>query len=57
MIRNTDISYGSVAKWLHWLTALLVLVAYLLVLYLKYVLSSSDDCSWLKAATRVIITN
>jgi cytochrome b561 len=38
MIRNTDMSYGSVAKWLHWLTALLILVAYLLVLYLEYVL-------------------
>ena len=38
MIRNTDMSYGSVAKWLHWLTALLVLVAYLLVFYLDFVL-------------------
>jgi cytochrome b561 len=38
MIRNTDMSYGSVAKWLHWLTALLILVAYLLVLYLDLVL-------------------
>jgi len=36
--RNTETSYGSVAKWLHWLTALLVLVAYLLVLYVEYVL-------------------
>ena len=38
MIRNTELSYGSVAKWLHWLTALLILVAYILVLYLEYVL-------------------
>jgi len=38
MIRNTEMSYGSVAKWLHWLTALLVLVAYLLVMYLDLVL-------------------
>lgn len=38
MIRNTVTSYGSVAKWLHWLTALMILVAYLLVLYLEYVL-------------------
>ena len=38
MIRNTEITYGSVAKWLHWLTALSILVAYLLVLYLEYVL-------------------
>jgi len=34
MKRNTEISYGSVAKWLHWITALLVLAAYLLVMYL-----------------------
>jgi cytochrome b561 len=38
MIRNTELSYGSVAKCLHWLTALLILVAYILVLYLEYVL-------------------
>ena len=38
MIRNTELSYGSVAKCLHWLTALLVVAAYILVLYLEYVL-------------------
>ena len=27
MIRNTELSYGSVAKCLHWLTVLLILVA------------------------------
>ena len=36
MKRNTETGYGSVAKWLHWLTAILVLVAYLLMLYLEY---------------------
>lgn len=40
MIRNTENSYGSVAKWLHWLTALFILVAYLLVLYLDFVLNN-----------------
>ena len=38
MIKNTESTYGSVAKWLHWLTALLILLAYLAVLYLEYVL-------------------
>ena len=38
MIRNTEFSYGSVAKWIHWLTAILILLAYLLVLYLEHVL-------------------
>ena len=38
MLKNTNNSYGSVAKWLHWLTALSILIAYVLVLYLEYVL-------------------
>lgn len=38
MRHNTASSYGSVAKWLHWLTALWILAAYVLVLYLEYVL-------------------
>lgn len=40
MIRNTENSYGSVAKWLHWLTALLLLAAYVSVYYLHWVLNS-----------------
>lgn len=38
MLKNTTSSYGSVAKWLHWLTALLFLVAYVSVYYLHWVL-------------------
>jgi len=34
MLRNTRSSYGSAAKWLHWLIALWVLAAYLIILYL-----------------------
>jgi cytochrome b561 len=37
MIRNTTSSYGRVAKWLHWLTALFVLAAYASILYLDWV--------------------
>lgn len=40
MIRNTETSYGSIAKWLHWLTAIWVLVAYVLVVYLDWVLNN-----------------
>jgi cytochrome b561 len=34
MLRNTESTYGTVAKWLHWLIALWVLVAYVVILYL-----------------------
>lgn len=33
MIKNTTSNYGSVAKWLHWLTALAFLLAYILYWY------------------------
>jgi len=39
MLKNTESSYGSVAKWLHWLIALWVLAAYVIILYLT---SKSD---------------
>ena len=32
-LRNTELQYGSVAKWLHWITALCFLVAYLTYYY------------------------
>jgi cytochrome b561 len=34
MLRNTEFGYGSVAKWLHWLIAIWVLTAYVIILYL-----------------------
>ena len=33
MIKNTQNSYGSVAKWLHWLTAFWILAAYFSIVY------------------------
>lgn len=36
MLRNTDTSYGSVAKFLHWLMALWILVAYLVITWLTW---------------------
>lgn len=35
-LKNTDLTYGSVAKWLHWTTALCFLVAYLSFYYGHY---------------------
>jgi cytochrome b561 len=34
MLKNTESTYGSVAKWLHWLMALWVLTAYIIILYI-----------------------
>lgn len=42
MIRNTKDSYGSVAKWLHWLTALMFLLAYIFVYYLVWFIDEQD---------------
>lgn len=39
MIRNTEVKFGSVAKWMHWVTALLILIAYVSVYYLHWVLN------------------
>lgn len=35
-LKNTSLSYGSVAKWLHWIVAVLFLVAYVSVYYGHY---------------------
>ena len=40
MIRNTENSFGSLAKWLHWLTALWILAAYILIYYMHWVLGN-----------------
>ena len=37
MIKNTQSTYGSVAKWLHWLTALWIFASYFSILYLEWV--------------------
>jgi len=36
MLRNTDMAYGSVAKWLHWLMAVWVLMACAIIFYLTW---------------------
>jgi len=40
MIRNTENSFGSVAKWIHWLTALWILAAYIVIYYMLYPVSA-----------------
>lgn len=36
MLKNSLSTYGSVAKWLHWLIAAWVLAAYIIILYLDW---------------------
>jgi cytochrome b561 len=38
MIKNTTVTYGSLAKWFHWLTALWILAAYISIYYLEWAL-------------------
>lgn len=49
MLRNTDTSYGSIAKWNHWLVALCFLVAYVAV-YISIWFLTEDD--WLHPILR-----
>lgn len=42
MIRNTENTYGSVAKWLHWLVALCFLIAYIVIYYRIWFLERGD---------------
>ena len=42
MLKNTEASYGSIAKWMHWLTAICFLVAYLSVYYRIWFLEQGD---------------
>lgn len=43
MLRNTETSYGSVAKWLHWLVALWVLAAYAIIFTFHWVYGSDNS--------------
>ncbi len=42
MLKNTATSYGSVAKWLHWLVALCFLIAYVVIYYKIWFLERGD---------------
>lgn len=45
-LRNTDMSYGVVAKWLHWLTALLFIFSYITVYYRQWFTESGSSQNW-----------
>lgn len=42
MLKNTDTTYGSVAKWLHWIVALCFLIVYAIVYYRHWFLTNAD---------------
>lgn len=44
-IKNTDKSYGTIAKWLHWGTAILLLISYSSIYYRNW-LAESDPEKW-----------
>lgn len=45
-IKNTDKSYGTVAKWLHWLTALMFLLSYSSVYYRRWFTEDKTIENW-----------
>lgn len=45
-IKNTDKSYGTVAKWLHWLTALMFLLSYSSVYYRRWFTEDKTSENW-----------
>ncbi|MEM1155449.1 MAG: cytochrome b [Pseudomonadota bacterium] len=46
MLRNSDVTYGTIAKWLHWSTALLFLGAYASVYYRQYLTDTDTPGNW-----------
>lgn len=42
-LKNTEENFGSVAKWLHWVTAICFLVCFLVVWYRRYVAEFFSD--------------
>lgn len=45
-LKNTETSYGSFAKWLHWVTALLFLFSYITVYYRQWFTESGSSENW-----------
>ncbi|BDX05663.1 cytochrome b [Planctobacterium marinum] len=45
-LRNSDNNYGSIAKWIHWLTALLFLAAYISVYYRQWFTEAQTPENW-----------
>jgi len=45
-LKNTSYSYGSIAKWLHWIIAFLILGAYLSVYYRHWFTEEDTPGNW-----------
>lgn len=45
-LRNSENHYGSIAKWIHWLTALLFLLAYISVYYRQWFTEAQTPENW-----------
>ena len=45
-LMNTDTSYGTIAKWIHWTTALLFLAAYCTVYYRDWFTDENTPENW-----------
>jgi len=45
-LRNSTYSYGAIAKWMHWLTALLFLAAYISVYYRQWFTEAKTPENW-----------
>lgn len=45
-LKNTSLSYGAIAKWLHWIIAFLILGSYLSVYYRHYLTEDNTPENW-----------
>ena len=45
-LKNSTHSYGAIAKWMHWLTALLFLAAYISVYYRQWFTEAKTPENW-----------
>jgi cytochrome b561 len=45
-LKNTEDSYGSIAKWIHWSTAILFLAAYVTVYFRQWFTEPQTDINW-----------
>jgi len=45
-LRNTSENYGSIAKWLHWITAILFLGSYVSVYYRHWFTEAKTPANW-----------
>ncbi|ESP90293.1 cytochrome B561 [Pseudoalteromonas luteoviolacea 2ta16] len=45
-LKNTDTDYGTIAKWIHWITAILFLAAYMSVYYRHWFTEAKTSENW-----------